>query len=106
MEIKIKNENVYIDCMGESWVTRCLGFFKTDFFRKSKEGSKMINLSCFNIINIHAKIISGSFLNGVRSHVVHSFTPETHFGYKIVEVPHTIIYHPINTCEITDREKA
>ncbi len=104
LSIKIKNENFYIDCTGENSVTRCLGFSETDFFHTSKEASKMINLSGFNTINIHANIISGSFLNGVRTHILHSFTPETHFGYKIVEVPHTIIYHPINTYEITDLE--
>ncbi len=104
LSIKIKNENFYIDCTPENSITRCLGFSKTDFFRKAKEGSKMINLSGFNTINIHANLISGSFLNGVRTHILHSFTPETHFGYKIVEVPHTVIYHPLNTYELTDLE--
>ncbi len=54
-------------------------------------------------INIHANIVSGSFLNGARTHILHSAT-EVYFGYKIIEKPHTIIYHPINDYKITNLE--
>ncbi len=105
LEITIPNENFYVDCTGgTSILSHCLGFSDTDIFNTSRIGSRLINLVGFNTINIHANIISGSFLNGARTHILHSFAPDVHFGYKIIEKPHTIIYHPINDYEITNLE--
>lgn len=55
-----------------------------------------ININNINVIRVKCNIANGSYLNGEKSHTIHSFYPEAPPGYKIVEVPRNIIYFPVN----------
>ncbi len=105
MEVKIPNQNLLIDCRNKrSVMSHIFGFSNVDIIDTHSISPSAININDINSINIHANIISGAFVNGKRTHLLHSFVPEAHFGYKICEIPHNIIYHPVNTYEITDVE--
>ncbi len=104
MEYINVNEDLLIDCRDQNSIMSQFLGFPYGVFSKITKATQMLNLSPFNSINIHANIISGSFVNGTRTHLLHSFVPDNHFGYKIYEKPPNIIYHPLNTYEITDLE--
>lgn len=55
-----------------------------------------ININNVNVIRVKCNIANGSYLNGEKSHTIHSFYPEAPPGYKIIEVPKNIIYFPVN----------
>ena len=55
-----------------------------------------ININNINVIRVKCNIANGSYLNGDKSHTIHSFYPEAPPGYKIIEVPRNIIYFPVN----------
>jgi hypothetical protein len=55
-----------------------------------------ININNINVIRVKCNIANGSYLNGNKSHTIHSFYPEAPPGYKIIEVPRNIIYFPVN----------
>jgi len=55
-----------------------------------------ININNINVIRVKCNIANGSYLNGEKSHTIHSFYPEAPPGFKIIEVPRNIIYFPVN----------
>lgn len=61
------------------------------------ESDKSVDIFKINVLRIDCSIVSGSFNNGVPSHTIHEFFPSVAPGYKIIEVPSTIVYLPINT---------
>lgn len=62
---------------------------------------KPTKISSVNIIRINCNIAQGSFLNGKQSHSIHEFFPAVAPGYKITEVPFNVIYHSINTSQLS-----
>lgn len=58
------------------------------------------NISRINVIRIDCNIAQGSFLNGKPTHTIHEFFPSVAPGYKIIEVPFTVVYHNINTTQL------
>lgn len=69
------------------------GFSTPDIAFKS---INKININNVNVIRVKCNIANGSYLNGDKSHTIHSFYPEAPPGYKIIEVPRNIIYFPVN----------
>lgn len=70
-----------------------------------------VKISKVNVIRINCNVAKGSYLNGKPSHTIHQFYPNVPPGYRIIEVPYTVIYHTINTnllhnltVDITDQE--
>ena len=55
-----------------------------------------VNINNINVIRVKCNIANGSYLNGEKSHTIHSFYPEAPPGYKIIEVPRNILYFPVN----------
>ena len=55
-----------------------------------------VNINNVNVIRVKCNIANGSYLNGEKSHTIHSFYPEAPPGYKIIEVPRNILYFPVN----------
>lgn len=53
-----------------------------------------------NIIRLTCNIVKGSYSNGEEGHVLHEFYPTVGRGFKLVEIPHNVIYLPINTNQI------
>lgn len=54
-----------------------------------------INIMKVNVIRVECDITKGAYINNFRAHTIHQFSPKVDPGYKIVEVPNTIIYFPI-----------
>lgn len=54
-----------------------------------------INIMKVNVIRVECNIIKGAYINNIAAHTIHQFSPKVDPGYKIVEVPNTIIYFPV-----------
>lgn len=61
-----------------------------------------VNIMKVDVIRVECNIVRGSFNNGTEGHVIHEFYPNVGPGYKIVEVPNTIIYLPVNVKRINN----
>lgn len=57
-------------------------------------------ISKINVIRVGCNIARGSYHNGAASHSIWEFYPSVPAGYRIVEVPRTVIYHSLNTSRI------
>ena len=79
-------------CLG----SMLLGFrgMSTPFFKFIS--TNKVNINNINVIRVKCNIANGSYINGNKSHTIHSFYPDTPPGYKIIEVPRNIIYFPVN----------
>ena len=80
----------------------CLGSILLGFRGVSTPGvpfysTEKVNINNINVIRVKCNIANGSYLNGNKSHTIHSFYPQAPPGYKIIEVPRNIIYFPVNT---------
>lgn len=77
-----------------------LGFNKPNTVLEPKPGyhvsDDIVEIMKVNVISIHCNIATGSYLNGEPNHIIHQFFPTVDPGYKIVESPSPVIYHPIN----------
>ncbi|KAL7289984.1 hypothetical protein TKK_0000622 [Trichogramma kaykai] len=56
-----------------------------------------ISITGINSIRVECNIATGAYLNGDRVHTIHEFYPTVNYGYKIVEIPSSIIYMPVST---------
>lgn len=69
---------------------------------KVHESSRPVNISEVNVLQIECNIATGSYKNGQPVHMIHEFFPQVPPGFKIVEVPTTIIYSEVNTQTINN----
>lgn len=60
-----------------------------------------VNILPTTVIRIECDIVSGSFINGEPSHILHEFSLNVPPGYRIVETPKNTIYFPINQDNIS-----
>lgn len=85
----------------EDSIHRLLGFDDTIIPAKtSKEAENIVNITTLNTIVIECDLIDGSYINGDKFHTLHQFANQTTHGYKIVEVPHSVVYLPIKNNRI------
>lgn len=61
-----------------------------------------VNIMPVNVVKFECNIISGAYSNGNPVRTIHEFYPTVATGYKIVEVPHNVIYLPITTRSISN----
>lgn len=59
-----------------------------------------VNILKINSIRVECNIVRGSFDNGSEGHIIHEFFPAVPPGYKIVEIPRTVIYLPVNVQKV------
>lgn len=60
------------------------------------ESLDIVKISTQDVIRVECDIISGSFINGKRSHSIYEFASnKVDVGYKIIEQPKNIIYLPV-----------
>lgn len=55
-----------------------------------------VNILSTTVVRIECDIVSGSFINGKSSHIIHEFAPNVPPGYRIIEIPKNTIYFPVN----------
>jgi len=89
--------NVDIDFTAPKSIGSLLGFskrfLKADFMHKS---DLVVDIFSVNLIDIRSNISRGSFLNGKACHSLHAFSIKVGPGFKIHEVPHDVIYMPVD----------
>lgn len=58
----------------------------------------IIKIANQDVVRVGCNIVSGSYVNGERSHSIYEFaTNKVEVGYKIIERPRNLIYLPITT---------
>lgn len=78
-----------------------LGFTKRKLAPGLKHESDVpVNILKVNSVRIECNIISNSYINNERVHTIHEFFPNVPPGYKIIELPNTIIYLPVTVPSI------
>lgn len=61
-----------------------------------------VSILSTTIVRIECDIASGSFVNGIPSHIIYEFVPNVPPGYRIIEIPKNLIYFPINQNTISE----
>lgn len=69
---------------------------------KTHTSDTTVNIMKVDVIRVECNIVRGSYDNGSESHVIHEFYPNVGPGYKIVEIPNTIIYLPVNVSSVNN----
>lgn len=69
---------------------------------KTHTSNKPVDIIKVNTIKVDCNIVRGSFDNGREGHVIHEFYPSVPPGYKLVEIPRTVIYLPVNVKRINN----
>lgn len=79
-----------------------LGFGKKTLkANKLHESQYPVNILSTTVVRIECDIVSGSYINGVSSHIIHEFAPNVPPGYRLIEIPKNIIYFPVNQNNIS-----
>lgn len=65
-------------------------------------GPQTVNIIKVNTIDITCNIADGSYKDGEKLHILHTFYPSVPPGFKIVERPHNLVYLPVNTSYISE----
>lgn len=61
---------------------------------------KSIDILPLSVVQVELNVANGSYINDIQSHTIHTFFPSVAPGYRINEIPHTLIYHPVNNSTI------
>jgi len=79
-----------------------LGFVNTQIVEANKEvrGDATVRISRPNVIRIKCNIVSGSYSNGIKDHVIYEFYPDADPGYKMVVTVQNVIYLPVDIKQI------
>ena len=59
------------------------------------ESDMPVKILAVNALRVECNITAGAYINEQRVHTIHEFFPNVPPGYKIIEVPKQVIYHPI-----------
>lgn len=116
---KIQNASIKLLCNNNTLKTtiicsKNINFEKEDTFRNLLGYDKQIlkanklhvsqfpvNILPTTVIRIECDIVSGSYVNGEPSHIIHEFALNVPPGYRIIEIPKNAIYFPINQNNIS-----
>lgn len=83
-------------------IGKILGFGKETLQANILHVSRFpVSILSTTVLRVECDIISGSFVNGKPSHIIHEFAPNVPPGYRIIEVPKNIIYFPVNQNSIS-----
>ncbi|RZF33813.1 hypothetical protein LSTR_LSTR010361 [Laodelphax striatellus] len=64
------------------------------------KGDTAVQISRPNVIRVKCNVVSGSYSNGVKDHVIYEFYPNVDPGYKIVVTVQNVIYLPVDAKQI------
>lgn len=111
---KIINARFQLECNNNTlktniFCTEKLNFAKEDsigglfgFGKQTLEANKLhvsqlpVDILSTTVVRVECDIISGSYINGQPSHIIHEFAPNVPPGYRIIEIPKNIIYFTVN----------
>lgn len=63
-----------------------------------------VSILSTTIVRVECDIVSGSFVNGKPSHIIHEFVPNVPPGYRIIETPKNVIYFPVTHNSVSSLE--
>jgi hypothetical protein len=104
--VNITNNNYRVAFDTPHSIGSVLGFNANDLLSHGyNESHNKVDIMRINSIFVNINIISGSYVNGNASSVIHAFYPNVGFGYKIIEKPTSeLIWYPISTSDISRME--
>ena len=107
----ILEKDYQVDFNQQNSFAKALGFTETKYTEGFYESESVVDILSINSILINIDIISGSYVNGTMKNTIYSFFREVGPGYKIIEMPHNLVYLPITldtidrlTVSITDQD--
>lgn len=87
----------------EGTIAPLLGFKKRLLKPNEKhESDSAVKIIKVDSIRVECNLVRGSYKDGAEGHVIHEFYPSSPPGYKIVEIPRTVIYLPLNCQRINN----
>ena len=99
--IEISNPSYKINFNVENSIGPLLGFDREFLSSGYHISPNILNITPITSIYINCDIIRGTYVNGRRAKVIHSFSPNVGPGYKIREKPQPeLVFCPINLSEI------
>lgn len=119
LESEIKDATIKIQCNNNTlktslYCSKNINFTNNDTFGNLLGFKKQIlqankwhvsefpvNILPTTVIRVECDIVSGSYVNGEPSHIVHEFALNVPPGYRIIEIPKNAIYFPINQNNIS-----
>lgn len=70
--------------------------FKEDFYHQGTHLSeKVVSITSIDKVHLKCDCIEGSYLNGLPSSILYSFSLNVPPGYKIIEKPSTVLYKKV-----------
>lgn len=86
-----------IDFSKQSTIGPLLGFTEKTKLDANKwhVSPSQVTINKVDVIRITCNVVRGSYRDGIEGHVLHEFYPLVGPGFKIVEIPKSIIYLPI-----------
>lgn len=86
-------------------IARLLGFNEKVYGPNIRHVStNIVDILQVNTIYVECNIATGSYDNGQSSKAIHAFFPSVPAGYKIIEVPKSLVYYPLNTTTVYNAE--
>lgn len=94
--------NVGIDFSHTNSIGSLLGFSKQILEANKKHESDLyVDINRVNTVRVECNLIDETYINNKPAHILHQFSIKVSPGYKIIEVPHNVIYLPVNTRRIS-----
>lgn len=111
VDISITSNNNTLKCLinssetinfdKENSIGSLLGFTKRKLRPHTQHESDLpVAILKINTIRIQCSIISNAYIDNEQVHTIHEFFPNVAPGYKIMEVPKTVIYLPVSVTSI------
>lgn len=99
-EVTVKNANKFVEVNAELAEVMGIKNGGYTFYTGKEILENPTKITQVNVVRINCNIAQSSYLNGKPTHTIHEFFPNVPPGFRIIEVPNTIIYHSINTNSI------
>ena len=95
----IKRVNQLTPCLKKlnKSINNLLGFHSKLYTSGFRESECMVNILTINSILVNIDIISDNYVNDSTQPTIYSFFPDVSPGYKIIENPPNLLYHPITS---------
>lgn len=119
LKSELRDASIKLQCNNNTlkatlYCTKDINFSKENTFRSLLGFEKQIlkankwhvsqfpvNILPTTVIRVECDIVSGSYINGETSHIIHEFALNVPPGYRIIEIPKNAIYFPINQSNIS-----
>ena len=96
--------NYWVDLRPNNSIGSVLGFHKQIYKGGYNESENIVQIVSVNSLRVTSDIIGSSYTNGTTENIIYSFFPNVGPGYKIIEVPHNLVFLPITLHTISAME--